>query len=210
MGRTAGATAAGTRERLLRAAADVFARRGYEGARVSDIAASAGLSNGALYAYFGSKAELLVGALRAHGRRLLDDVLAHPSRSITDQLLATGRSLRGRRDPDGYLVVEALAAARRDPEVARPMRDYVRDRADVLAEQVRDAQRTGEIDPAVSPVAVAHLCLALGLGTALLPPEIHEVDDEAWAGFLARLLTALSPENVEPDSSVPLQTGAAS
>lgn len=210
MGRTAGATAAGTRERLLRAAADVFARRGYEGARVSDIAASAGLSNGALYAYFGSKAELLVGALRAHGRRLLDDVLAHPSRSITDQLLATGRSLRGRRDPDGYLVVEALAAARRDPEVARPMRDYVRDRADVLAEQVRDAQRTGEIDPAVSPVAVAHLCLALGLGTALLPPEIHEVDEEAWAGFLARLLTALSPANVEPDSSIPLQTGAAS
>ena len=205
MGRTAGATAAGTRERLLRAAADVFARRGYEGARVSDIAESAGLSNGALYAYFGSKAELLVGALRAHGRRLLDDVIAHPSRSITEQLLATGRSLRGRRDPDGYLVVEALAAARRDAEVAGPMRDYVRDRADVLAEQVRDAQRAGEIDPAVSPVAVAHLCLALGLGTALLPPEIHEVDEEAWAGFLARLLTALSPV-----SSVPLQTGAVS
>src|SRR5690348_11267824 len=114
MGRTAGATAAETRERLLRAAADVFARRGYDGARVSDIAESAGLSNGALYAYFGSKAELLVGALRAHGRRLLDDVVAHPSRSISEQLLTAGRSLRRRRDPDGYLIIEALAAARRD------------------------------------------------------------------------------------------------
>jgi AcrR family transcriptional regulator len=204
MGRTAGATAAGTRERLLRAAADVFARRGYDGARVSDIAESAGLSNGALYAYFGSKAELLVGALRAHGRRLLDDVVAHPSRSISEQLLATGRSLRRRRDPDGYLIIEALAAARRDPDVARPMRDYVRQRADHLAQQVRDAQGRGEIDPAVSPEAVAHLCLALGLGTALLPPEIHEVDEEAWAGFLARLLTALEPD------TLPLQTGAAS
>jgi len=204
MGRTAGATAAGTRERLLRAAADVFARRGYDGARVSDIAECAGLSNGALYAYFGSKAELLVGALRAHGRRLMDDVVGHPSRSITEQLLATGRSLRRRRDPEGYLVVEALAAARRDPEVARPMRDYVRERADWLAEQVRDAQRAGEIDPAVSPVAVAHLCLALGLGTALLPPEIHEVDEGSWAAFLDRLLTALAPD------AVPLQTGAAS
>jgi AcrR family transcriptional regulator len=203
VGRTAGATAAGTRERLLRAAADVFARRGYDGARVSDIAESAGLSNGALYAYFGSKADLLVGALRAHGRRLMDDVLAHPSRSVTEQLLATGRSLRRRRDPDGYLIIEALAAARRDPEVAVPMRDYVRERADRLAEQVRSAQRAGEIDPAVSPVAVAHLCLALGLGTALLPPEIHEVDEEAWAGFLARLLTGLEPD-------VPHQTGAAS
>ena len=38
-----GATAAGTRERLLRAAADVFGRRGYDGARVADIAGAAGL-----------------------------------------------------------------------------------------------------------------------------------------------------------------------
>src|SRR5689334_17896438 len=98
MGRTVGATAAGTHERLLRAAADVFARRGYEGARVCDIAAEADLSNGALYSYFGSKAELLVGALRAHGRRLLEDLLAaDPSRSVSDLLLATGRSLRRRR-----------------------------------------------------------------------------------------------------------------
>ena len=44
MGRTAGATAAGTRERLLRAAADVFADRGYDGTRVSDIAQAAGLA----------------------------------------------------------------------------------------------------------------------------------------------------------------------
>ena len=54
MGRTPGATAASTKPRLLRAAADVFARRGYAGTRVSEIADAAGLSNGALYAYFGS------------------------------------------------------------------------------------------------------------------------------------------------------------
>src|SRR3954469_21415356 len=111
MGRTAGATAAGTRDRLLRAASDAFARRGYDGARVTDIAERAGLSNGALYAYFGSKADLLVGALRAHGRRLLGDLVpADPARSAVDVLLATGRSLRRRREPDGYLVIEALVA----------------------------------------------------------------------------------------------------
>ena len=93
MGRTAGATAAGTRERLLRAAADVFAGRGYDGTRVADIAEAAGLSNGALYAYFGSKVELLVDALHAHGGRLLADlVAAHPTRPIADLLLQTGRS----------------------------------------------------------------------------------------------------------------------
>jgi hypothetical protein len=36
MGRIAGVTAAETRERLLRAAADVFAERGYDGTRVAD------------------------------------------------------------------------------------------------------------------------------------------------------------------------------
>src|SRR6202042_3612349 len=61
MGRVAGVTATETRERLLRAAADAFARQGYDGTRVADIAASAGVSNGALYAHFGSKAGL-VGA----------------------------------------------------------------------------------------------------------------------------------------------------
>ena len=53
-----------------RSIGDALARRGYEGTRVSDIAGEAGLSNSALYAYFTSKAELLLGALRTHGRPL--------------------------------------------------------------------------------------------------------------------------------------------
>ena len=48
MGRVAGVTSAETRTRLLRAAADVFAARGYDGTRVADIAAAAGVSNSAL------------------------------------------------------------------------------------------------------------------------------------------------------------------
>jgi AcrR family transcriptional regulator len=55
MGRIAGVTSAETRARLLRAAADVFAARGYDGTRVADIAAAAGVSNSALYAHFGSR-----------------------------------------------------------------------------------------------------------------------------------------------------------
>src|SRR5580698_8735326 len=92
MGRIAGATAAGTRERLLLAAADAFAERGYEGTRVADIARAAGVSSGAMYAHFASKADLLVAALKAHGRRQLADLLAaDPDRSVTEMLLVTGR-----------------------------------------------------------------------------------------------------------------------
>jgi AcrR family transcriptional regulator len=201
MGRTAWATAAGTRERLLRAAADVFAARGYDGTRVSDIAEAAGLSNGAMYSYFGSKAELLVDALRAHGGRLLADlVAAHPSRSIADLLLLTGRSLRRRREPDDDLLVEALLAARRDREVVAPIRGYVRERTDWLAGLVQQAQVRGELDPDLPPQAVAHFCLSLAVGTALVSPDLSDVDEQEWAGLLARLLTVLAPAH-------PLETG---
>ncbi|MBM7808668.1 AcrR family transcriptional regulator [Geodermatophilus bullaregiensis] len=194
MGRTPGATAAGTRDRLLRAAADVFARRGYEGTRVSEVAEAAGLSNGAMYAYFGSKAELLVDALRVHGRRLLADlVAAHPTRSLPDLLLAGGRSLRRRREPDGELLVEALVAARRDGEVLVPVRGYVQERVDWLAGLVRGGQDDGGIDAALSPHAVAHLCLALAVGTALVGPDVDPVDDEEWTALLARLVESLGP-----------------
>src|SRR5260370_33798001 len=76
MGRIAGVTAAETRERLLRAAADVFAERGYDGTRVADIAAAAGASNGALYAHVSSKGDLVGDALGTHGRRLSADLVA--------------------------------------------------------------------------------------------------------------------------------------
>ena len=204
MGRVAGVAAAQTRERLLRAAADAFAGRGYDGTRVADIAAAAGVSNGAMYAHFASKADLLVEALRTHGRRLLAEAFAaDPDRSITEMLLVIGRWLPRRRDASGYLIVEALVAARRDEDVARPMRDYVGERADWLAGLMRVAQAAGEIDAALSPDALAHLCLLLAMGSALVTPDLHAVDDEEWAALLARVVTALAPARITA------QTGAA-
>ena len=191
MGRIAGVTAAETRERLLRAAADVFAERGYDGTRVADIAAAAGVSNGALYAHFASKADLLADALRTHGRNLLADMFAaEPDRPVVDLLLAVGRGLRQRRDPRGYLIVEALTAARRDEDVARPMREYMAERAGWLAGLMRLAQSGGELDPALSPDALAHFCLLLAMGSALLTPDLHPVGEADWATLLARVAGA--------------------
>jgi len=176
MGRIAGVTAAETRERLLRAAADVFAERGYDGTRVADIAAAAGVSNGALYAHFASKADLIVDALRTHGRHLLGELFAaDPDRPVVDLLLTVGRWLPRRRDARGYLIVEALVAARRDEDVGGPMREYVGERADWLAGLVGLAQAGGELDPALSPAALAHFCLLLAMGSALITPDLHAV-----------------------------------
>ena len=204
MGRIAGVTAEQTRERLLLAAADVFARRGYDGTRVADIAAEAEVSSGALYAHFGSKAQLLVAALRTHGRRLLAEALAaEPGRPVTDLLLRIGRRLPRRPDARGYLIVEALVAARRDEDVAGPMRDYVGERADRLAELVRAAQGGGELDPSLSPGALAHFCLLLAMGSALITPDLHAVSEEEWAALLTRVIAGLAPP------AVSTQTGTA-
>jgi AcrR family transcriptional regulator len=204
MGRIAGVTAAETRGRLLRAAADVFAERGYDGTRVADIAAAAGVSNGALYAHFTSKADLLVNALRTHGRRVLADMFAaDPSRSITDLLLVIGRQLPRRPDARSYLLVEALAAARRDEDVARPLRDYMGERAAWLADLMRVAQAGDEIDAGLSPHALAHFCLLLAMGSALITPDLHGVDDEEWAALLARVVAGLARTSTTAQTGSP-------
>jgi AcrR family transcriptional regulator len=194
MGRVAGVTAAETRDALLLAAAEAFARQGYDGTRVADIAAIAGVSNGALYAHFDSKAALLVAALRAHGRRLLAELFAaDPARPVAELLLVIGRRLPRRPDASGYLLVEALATARRDEEVARPMRDYVGERVAGIAELMHVAQGRGELDPSVSAEALAHFCFLLAMGSALVPEELHPVDANEWDALLTRLMAALAP-----------------
>lgn len=54
-----------SRDRLFEAALDVFAAKGYDGARVEEIAALAGVNKQRLYAYFGSKGGLYREVLMA-------------------------------------------------------------------------------------------------------------------------------------------------
>ena len=55
------------------------------------------------------------------------------------------------RDARGHLIVQALVAARRDEDVARPMRDYVGERADWIAELVR------AVDNDAMPLVIGNL-----------------------------------------------------
>ena len=57
-----------TVEVVLKAAAQIFARRGYAGATTNHIAEHAGVSIGSLYEYFPSKDALLVALVEAHVR----------------------------------------------------------------------------------------------------------------------------------------------
>jgi len=62
---------ASKRERILRAAVDVFAEHGYFNAKVSQIAKAAGVADGTIYLYFDGKEDLLITIFREHTRNYL-------------------------------------------------------------------------------------------------------------------------------------------
>jgi AcrR family transcriptional regulator len=94
----------GTRDRLIRAAREVLERGGYGTASVIAIAERAGVSAGALYRHFPSKAELFVEVLRTAGESELAEMNAAATRAETfigrlEAVVATyaGRALQNRR-----------------------------------------------------------------------------------------------------------------
>src|SRR5438445_9574435 len=63
-----------TRDRLVAAAAEVFAEKGYDRAGVQEIARRAGLTTGAIYGRFTGKAELLHAAIEDQTTDELDEL----------------------------------------------------------------------------------------------------------------------------------------
>ena len=111
-----------SREQLLTAAARVFARAGYHGASMSEIAAEAGFSKGALYWSFASKEELffaLLDELDGQLRALIAATASIPKEQERTGELSRGLSalLTDARDVV-LLFHEYSALAVRDPKVA--------------------------------------------------------------------------------------------
>ena len=79
------------RERLVEAATSVFAERGYEGARVEQIADAADVSPGLLYRHFEGKQELYTEILQLANRELM----AHLTRAAAPNLPTPERVRRG-------------------------------------------------------------------------------------------------------------------
>jgi hypothetical protein len=73
------------------------------------------------------------------------------------------------------------------------MRTYTSERAEWLAGLVLAGQAGGELDPALSPDALAHFCLLLAFGSSLLTADLHPVDEAEWSALLVRVVSALSP-----------------
>jgi AcrR family transcriptional regulator len=184
------------REKLVAAAAVVFAEKGYDGAGVAEIARRAGYTTGAIYGRFTGKAELLLAAIEARSENELDQLFNEHrfEGKVTDILTTVGSHLvTDEMGPESALLLEAFVAARRDPEVRRLMQGLLDLRGDRLADLVAEAQATGAIDPSLDAEAVVRFCHAVGFGFLLF--RAVELDLPAagpWEDLIARLVDAVA------------------
>ena len=118
-----------TRDRVLREAARLFARRGFHGTTIEDLGAACGISGPALYKHFASK----------------DEVLARLLVGISEQLLQGGREVVALA-PDPARAVQALVGfhadfATGDPDLIRVQDRDLANLSAVAADRARSLQR---------------------------------------------------------------------
>ena len=144
------ATAKGeaTRAFLLRTAARVFAERGYSGTALSDLIAASGLTKGAFYFYFRSKAALALAVLRDQQGRWLQQV--------SERVLAAGSAVEQFQvltpimldllaaEPGAWSITRLTKDLADDPataeQVSAPMAEWV----EFVADIVRRGQAEGD------------------------------------------------------------------
>jgi AcrR family transcriptional regulator len=189
------ATEASTRERLITAAIEVFFAQGYEGARVQDIARTAGLTTGAIYANYRGKAELLFDAIGALASAEVDALLAQASgREVPDVLEHLGSLLTSRRGNRPSLLLDAIVAARRDPDLAELMRARVGSREKQLHELFDRARAEGTIDPRTDTEALAYYCTTVAMGALVMRTlELAPPNQDDWQQLIHRLVESLAP-----------------
>jgi AcrR family transcriptional regulator len=191
-----------TRDRILAAAAEVFAERGYEGAAVSDIARRAGFTTGAIYGRFRDKAELLLevvrGVLESQQEAAVLAASAGENGMSSRFAELVGEFVDANREASRALVLEAHVAARRDETVGALLREFQTERLDALRELVADAQKKGEVADGLDPTTVATLFLAIPLGIVLLDAAGVEVPGaDTWAEVARQTAISLRPQDAK-------------
>jgi AcrR family transcriptional regulator len=189
--------------RILNAAASVFARRGFNEARMDEVAEEAGVSKGGLYLHFPSKDALfegLVGYLVGMETRKLAaarsaegpvaDRLAGFFHEYARDLLAMARFYP--------IIMEVYARSYRHAGLRKVLQKYIDLYVTELSTLIRDGINSGEFRE-VDPADVAFQLISLLEGLALLwgvDPDRASIPDVADRGvrlILDGLLVRPSP-----------------
>jgi AcrR family transcriptional regulator len=148
-----------TRERILHAAETEFSDHGYAGARVSRIAARAGVNAQLISYYFEGKAGLYQ-ALLSQWREVTAD-LSRPDRPLNEIVAGFARAAATHRWWIRLLVWQALGDAPDYPGVHTGLGISDVNEPDCLVQQVAELRRRQSAGEVVTDLEPAHLLLAL-------------------------------------------------
>jgi len=187
-----------TRERLLTAARSVFARSGFRGASVEEIASEAGFSTGALYSNFESKEDLFLALMEreieTHAQEIRAAVVAEAS--VAERAAGGARQWMAmiEREPEALLLfMEFWAYGVRDEEMrAKVAARFAQARA-VLTGLIADGVRDFELELALpaEQLAIAIDALADGIARQKLA-DPDAVPDDLMGRVLALLFSAVT------------------
>jgi AcrR family transcriptional regulator len=184
------------RERVLRAAIEIFSQQGFRGASLDAVAEAVGMTRQGLLHYFPSKVHLLLGVLdlRNEDNAALVQRMIERSHGLADTLLALTRHNQER--PELIRLFTVLAAESVDgdhPGHERFVERYRRVRLR-LSEHVEAEQVAGRITDTLTATSIATLMVAvmdgLQLQHLLDPASVDMV--EPLADMLS-LLDQVSP-----------------
>jgi AcrR family transcriptional regulator len=144
------------RERLVRAAIDLFAEQGYDSTAVAQIAERAGLTKTTFFRHFPDKREVLFAGQEIHGRLLAEGIAAAPEgasplEAVTSGLDTVTASFTPAQREFGPRLRQVIAAN-------AELRERAAFKRASLAEAMTEALRTRDI-----PEPVASLAAELGV-----------------------------------------------
>jgi AcrR family transcriptional regulator len=159
-----------TRETILAAAVELATVDGLEGLTIGRLASKLGMSKSGLFAHFGSKEELQLAALESARETFIERVVA-PVRqaepglarlhALLDHWLTYLRE-EGSRSGCFFDAVRPEYDSRPPGAVRDTIAAQFSDWDQLLADRVRAAQRSGQLDPAADPQQLAFELDAFG------------------------------------------------
>jgi TetR/AcrR family transcriptional repressor of uid operon len=183
-GRPPAAKAAETRQRILRAAREVFSERGYGAATFQAIAVRADLTRPAINHYFANKRVLYWQVLE----ETTDAVIATSTQRARREPTLAGRVsafIEGTREAEiknptaAAFLITATLEAQRHPEISRPHADPVRATREFLVWAIDDGIERGELKLDTDAAALAAVLLSVLLGVGFYAGYVstgHEFD----------------------------------
>jgi AcrR family transcriptional regulator len=195
-----------TRELLLDAAARTFARHGFAGASVEEIAEEAGFTVGALYSNFAGKQELFLELMSGRARDRVaatEQVLAGEYPAAQDVWTALGQQMVDVADKDmdvAPLQAEFWLYAVRHPEVMPRYAAQVRQRRAPLEQLIGDGLEPGRYrDGLAGQLAIVVSALFQGMVRQRRIDPGH-VSPELYGEALRWLFTGLEASEPRPSS----------